>query len=88
MELNSVIGPFFGLQFGRTRLGAKLRLCDVSARDLTGGEPVAGLPQRRLEHVHVAALKFEDGGRLQKLSSVFCSVVRSTSRAEKTWPSA
>ena len=46
---------------------ARLRLRDVGARDLTGGEPVAGLPQRHFKDVHVAALKLEDGGGLQKI---------------------
>jgi hypothetical protein len=35
---------------------ARFRLRHVGARDLAGGEAVARLPQRHLEHVHVAAL--------------------------------
>ncbi len=34
----------------------RFRLRHVGARDLAGGEAVARLPQRHLEHVHVAAL--------------------------------
>ena len=60
------------VRFGQRQLGAaggqaRFRLRDVGARDLAGGEAVARLPQRHLEHVHVAALKLEDGGGLQKI---------------------
>jgi hypothetical protein len=44
----------------------RFRLRDVGAGDLAGGEAVARLPQRHLEHVHVAALKLEDGRGLQQ----------------------
>ena len=60
------------VRFGQRQLGAaggqaRFRLRDVSARDLAGGEAVARLPQRHLEHVHVAALKLENGGGLQQI---------------------
>jgi hypothetical protein len=45
----------------------RFRLRDVGARDLAGGEAVARLPQRHLEHVHVAALQLQDGRGLQQV---------------------
>ena len=49
------------VRFGERELRApagepRFGLRDVGARDLAGGEAVARLPQRHLEHVHVAAL--------------------------------
>ena len=41
---------------------ARFRLSDVGAGDFAGVEAVAGLTQRNLEHVHVAALQLENRG--------------------------
>ena len=63
-------GDVVRLGSGQLRAAAgepRLRLGDVGARDLAGGEAVAGLPQRHFQHVHVAALKLEDRGGLQQI---------------------
>ena len=71
----------------------RFRLRHVGARHLAGVEAVARLPQLHFEHDHVAALQLEDRRsraadscrRWRASSSTVCSVVRSVSRAAKTW---
>src|SRR3954452_1160896 len=60
------------VRFGQRQLGAAggqpgFRLRDVSARNLAGGKAVARLPQRHLEHIHVAALELKNRGGLQQI---------------------
>jgi len=55
------------MQGGAPARKAGFRLRQIGARDLAGGEAIARLPQRRLQHPDVVALKLEQGGVAQQI---------------------
>ena len=55
------------MQRGASGRKARFRLRQIGARDLAGGEAIARLPQRRLQDLHVVALKLEQGGVAQQI---------------------